>query len=284
MEWPSPRVDAWAIASTTIGVGFLAVPDTVTLHQLRFAIIFWVAALLIFACGFPAVQRQLRIVWSNLVTFYRRAAVSRPRGAPIVVALGIVAVIILLFGGGWWLLKPKINCLEPQLTVESINDPRSSVFGNKQDSLPKVSKFAQIKVTNVGKKRINDVKVIVTKLNDIDCRFQLPLSSLGVLFKMPNPSPIRGDAFLNPGDDQHFYTLVECNGMVCPGGELAIPVTENSGLRFATSIKGGVTERINSLTVRVSGDGAIAVTKTFMVSLGPKGQLLLKSQSSEQVR
>lgn len=87
MEWPSPRIDQWAIAMALVGFGFLTVPDTITLHQFRFAIFCWIVAILLFISGFPAVQQRIRSLGNGLIK-----------------RLTAIIVTILLAGSIWSLL------------------------------------------------------------------------------------------------------------------------------------------------------------------------------------
>ena len=119
--------------------------------------------------------------------------------------------------------QKQARVIEPQLIVESANDPMGTIPQTNQPVPPKVSKFAGIRVSNLGEKRIADVKVIVIQVDDVDYRLQLPVSSDANLFRFPNPPPVAGTVNLNPGDDQSFDAVVECNGTFeCPMGELAI--------------------------------------------------------------
>jgi hypothetical protein len=165
----------------------------------------------------------------------------------------------------------------PKLAVEGVDDPLALVPQSGQSVPPKVSKFARIKVTNIGEKSIAHVKAVVTKVDDRESSLQLPLSSLDALFQLVPPLPIQGEEFLSPGETQYFDALVECNGVVCPSGELAVPHIEGGRRFFATESDGKrVALRPTHLTVRVSGDGASAMTKTFVILLGPDGRLLLQ--------
>jgi hypothetical protein len=138
-------------------------------------------------------------------------------------------------------------------------------------------------VSNLGEKRIADVKVIVIQVDDVDYRLQLPVSSDANLFRFPNPPPVAGTVNLNPGDDQSFDAVVECNGTFeCPMGELAIPHLISGTIGYANATKSGVITRISELRVRVSGDIGRAVIQTFTVSLNSKGRLILESKSDER--
>jgi hypothetical protein len=61
MQLPSPRVEVWFLAMVAVGVGLLAVPDTVTVYQLRFALAFWSLGLFLFIFGFPTVRKRLHL-------------------------------------------------------------------------------------------------------------------------------------------------------------------------------------------------------------------------------
>lgn len=157
-----------------------------------------------------------------------------------------------------------------------------TVFQNDQPVPPKVSRFARIKVGYVGGKSIANVKATVTRVNDQeDWQVQLPLSSNDTLFLFPTVS-LAVSADLNSGDSQYFDAVVECNGeMKCPKGQLAIPSIEGRKRSFVTPFKPGSYSGPEEFTVRASGDGVSPVTKTFVISVGPKGQLLLDPKPDE---
>jgi len=112
MEWPSSRIDTWVLGLVTAGFGILAVPDSVMLYQLRCAIVLWVFALLLFVCGFPAVQGKIS-------TAYRRIAESYPRGAPVVTILvGLVVVMLLVRGSSFFLKSNEDLSQEVPFGVE----------------------------------------------------------------------------------------------------------------------------------------------------------------------
>jgi hypothetical protein len=165
-----------------------------------------------------------------------------------------------------------------ELVVEGLKDQMTVVFQTGQPFPPKVTKFAKIRVTNTGNKSAGDVKIVVVKVNNFDSRLQLPVSSTSTLFIYPNPRVVLGSATLNPGDDQEFDALVECNGAICTKGELAVPHVESGKIAFASRVSGGLTVDIREITVRVSSDSTMAVTKTLLVSLGPEGQLFLETK------
>jgi len=178
--------------------------------------------------------------------------------------------------------EKKKQATEPavQLAIDGVDDPTAMVPQTGQARQPKVTKFARIRVSSLGNKSIGDVKLVVTSVGGRDVRLQLPLASIDTLFVSP-PSPVVGSANLNPGDDQLFDAIVECNGITCPNGELAIVALENGRRIFATSLEKGVVNTIpnDEITVRASGNVGGPATKIFRVSIGSQGQLVLKPKT-----
>jgi hypothetical protein len=205
--------------------------------------------------------------------------IAQPKCEPAYFVLGIIIFGSLLYGIRVG-LGPQLP-VGPQLAVDSVDDPMNSIPQSGQPYQPKVSKFVRIKVMNMGGKSLANVRVTVTKIDDRDCRYQLPLSSSDTLFVLPNPSPLVGSVSLSPGDDQYFEALVECNGQMCPSGELAIPVIEGGHRLFTTMFDNGVTVRPGTLTVRASGDAGPPVTRTFVVSPQSERYLTLRPASEQ---
>jgi hypothetical protein len=212
------------------------------------------------------------VTWITVWAITQR--IAQPRCEPAYFVLGVIVSGLLLYGirVGFEAQFP----VGPQLSVESDDSPYGFIPQDKQASPPKVIRFKRIKVTNAGGKSISNVKVTVTRLNDKVWHLQLPLWTATIMFEAPRTSPVLESVALNPGEDGYFYALVECNGALgCPSGVLAIPFVENGGLGFFTT-KSGVAGKIDGLTVRASGDGIPAVTKTFTISRGSQGELLLR--------
>src|SRR6266498_1197894 len=184
------------------------------------------------------------------------------------VSIMILSIALFLFDR--WMVQKKVELdaagspKGPLFAVEGVDDPLALVPQSGQPVPPKVSKFARIKVTNIGEKIIAHVKAVVTKIDDRESSFQLAVSLLDALFQMVPSSPIRGEESLSSGETQYFDALVECNGAVCPNGELAVPYIEDGRRVFATYFENGVTVRPSTLTVRVSGDVGKVVTKSFI--------------------
>lgn len=164
---------------------------------------------------------------------------------------------------------------QPKIAVDSELDLMSIIYENKEFQR-KASKRARIMVTNVGKKTVDNVKAFVTKVDNINCRLQLPVSSLDTVFDRPNPPPVESALTLNPGEEQYFDALVECIAPTCPGGDLVIPTVEGGRRRFGNCFETGkdVLLRPKTLTIKVFGNGGDPVTRIFLVSKSGKELLL----------
>jgi hypothetical protein len=193
---------------------------------------------------------------------------------------GYFTLGVLFVGLGLYTLSVK---LEPekdsglQLTLDGIDDLLALVPQTGQRYKPKVSKFARVRVKNTGKKKVDNVRVNVMNISGLEVRWSLPVASWDNLFVIPNPSLIEGSVDLNPGDEKDFDALVECNGQICPQGQIALPHLESGKVCFAAVFKNEATY-LTSLRLRVSSDNGYAMTKTFTISLGTAGQLVLKPQ------
>ncbi len=228
----------------------------------------WGPVSLVLALILAAVSGMVGLLWlawvvSWVTVWAGTQRISQPRCEPAYFVLGALIFGLILYGiNVSFISRPSVR---PHLAIESVSDPMSVIPQSGQPVQPKVSKFARIKVTNVGEKSIANVRVVVTKLNDADCRYQLAVASTDVLFVVSGSLPVVS-VNLNPGEDQYFDAIVECNGRVCDRGVLAIPHIENGRRMFVAYVENNVTERVRVLTVRASGDGEKAVTKTFTVS------------------
>ena len=239
----------------------------------------WGPVGLVVALILTAVSGMVALLWlvwfvSWITVWAVTKRIAQSKCEPAYFVLGIIVFGLLLYGirVGFEAQLPA----GPQLAVDSVDDPLNVIPQIGQPVPPKVSKFARIKVTNLGERSIANVKAMVIKLDDRECRFQLPLASNDTLFSFPTPSPVVVSANLNPGDDQYFEVLVECNGAVCPSGELAVPEVAGGHRVFVAEYDGKkMSLRPKQVTVRVSGDEVRAMTKTFAVVLAPDGRLLL---------
>jgi hypothetical protein len=176
------------------------------------------------------------------------------------------------------LKQPGKDGMASQLVVEGVNDPFSLVSQKDQPFPPKVTKFAKIKVLNVGGIRVTNVGVVVIKANgEQEGRFRLAVSSMDTLFERPNPPTPQVSVDLNPGEDEYFDAVIECNGKTCAKGTLAIPYIDNGGRFVVSPVHQGVA-LLEDFTVRVSGDKASAVTRTFRVKSSTDGYLSLQAR------
>lgn len=165
-----------------------------------------------------------------------------------------------------------------ELTIEAVNDPISRLPQENQAQPPRVTKFSRIRVNNVGRQPIRNIKLVVLKAGGMQARFQLPIASIHNLFEFPSPPIPSLSVDLSPGDDREFEAVVECNGIVtmkCPKGNLAIFTFDNGKITFLSFIQNGA-EHLDEFTVRATGEGATATTKTFRVSKNDDGLIVLK--------
>lgn len=214
----------------------------------------------------------------KLIGWYKKTKLSSPYGTPVVVALLVVVTLISLFFGGKWRLIGE----EAQLSVEC-DKQFFTVPQDNQPMPPRVTRFARIKVTNIAGKHVATVKAVVTRINEQEgWIFQLPPSSRDTYLIVPNPS-LAVSVNMNAGDSQYFDAIIECNGnnAACGKGELAVPFIEEKARSFVTPLKGGSYSQIKEFTVRASGDGVSAVTKTCVIVHSRTGQLLMEEKSTE---
>ena len=163
-----------------------------------------------------------------------------------------------------------------QLGVEG--DPYFNVIPKDQALRLKVTKFARIKVINISGPRVTNVGAVVIKMNNqVEGRFRLAVSSVDTLLERPNPPAPQISVDLNPGEDAYFDAVIECNGKTCPNGKLAIPYVDNRQIFVSVPVIQGV-ELLENFTVRVSGDMASAVIRTFSVKSSTKGYLVLQAK------
>jgi hypothetical protein len=167
---------------------------------------------------------------------------------------------------------------KPALAIDFVQDPRTLVPQTDQPSPAKVTRFAKIRVVNLGSKTVENVRVTLIRFGEMDGRWQLLPSSLLTLFRLPNPSRTPESVRLNPGDDQYFDALVECNGTECPKGVLAVPYVSDGGRYYAVRLERYLPTRPDELTFRASGEGVSAVTRTFRVTDGPQGEFVLEAK------
>jgi len=186
--------------------------------------------------------------------------------------------LIHLFIDRWPATTSESAPATSQLIVEGVNDPFSRVPQENQPLPPKVTRFARIKVQNVGRTRITKVGVAVLKINRMEGRYQLPVKSMDTLFKHNNPLPQQVSVDLNPGEDTFFDAVIECNGTTCTKGKLGVPYVDNGDLFVILPVEEGVEKSVYELTVRASGDPAAPVIKTFLVSRSTDGILVLKEK------
>jgi hypothetical protein len=85
---------------------------------------------------------------------------------------------------------------------------------------------------------------------------------------------------LNPGDEQFFDVLVECNGKFCPDGIVAVPTYEaaTSSHSFVTRVEAGKTVTPTEMSVRASGNGVRGATASFEISRSAEGTILLNAK------
>jgi hypothetical protein len=165
-------------------------------------------------------------------------------------------------------LKNKISERDAaQLVVEGVDDPLALIPQTNQPRPPKARKFAKIKVNNTGGARVLNVGIAVIKVNgNLDCRYQLAVSSWDTVVMNPNPPVPKISVDLNPGEDAYFDAVIECNGNPCTKGALAIPYIVIGGERKFVVLTDHEVPRLEELTVRASGNTARAVTATFKVT------------------
>jgi hypothetical protein len=160
----------------------------------------------------------------------------------------------------------SVECDKQFLTVQQKDRPAP----------PRATRFARIKVTNIGKRSVGNVKVAVVRTDDQDYQLlQLPVEAMDTLLIVSNPSLVVS-ANLNPGESQHFHVFIECNGSVCTKGQLAIPHIEGRSRFFVTPFEVGNHSEQREVTVRASGDAVSAVTKTCVILQSPAGHLLME--------
>lgn len=167
-----------------------------------------------------------------------------------------------------------------ELTIEAVNDPISRIPLENQPRPPRAAYFSRIRVNNVGRQPIRNVKLVVLKADEMQGRFQLPTASIENLFEFPDSSLPNLSVDLNPGDDSEFEAVVECSGIKgkrCPKGRLAILYVDNGKITTISPTKEGI-ESLNEVTVRATGEGAAAATKTFRVSKTEDGLIVLKER------
>lgn len=167
-----------------------------------------------------------------------------------------------------------------ELLIEAVNDPISRIPLENQPHPPRVAYFSRIRVNNVGRQPIRNVKLVVLKADEMQGRFQLPTASIENLFEFPDPSFPNLSVDLNPGDDREFEAVVECSGIKwkrCPKGHLAILYVDNGKITTIFPVNGGIAS-LNEFTVRATGEGAAASTKTFRVSKNEDGLIVLKER------
>jgi hypothetical protein len=198
------------------------------------------------------------------------------------VRIGIVSVIMVRMD--FLMVKKRADDLamiaaRPPLSIECDREffPLSH---NDQTALLPASRVARIKVTNMGEKGVANVKAVVIGVIDgAILPLQLPLSSQDRFFNFPTPSPADVSVNLRPSGEQYFAAVIECNGEVCPKGQLAVPYSKGERYAFAPLFKPGSASGPNEFAFIVSGAGVQRVVRTFTLSVGPEGQLLLKAKA-----
>jgi hypothetical protein len=175
-----------------------------------------------------------------------------------------------------------------QLSVEAVNDPFSRIPQENQPLPPRVEKFSRVRVSNVGRNPIRNVRATVLIVDGKPGRYSLPVASIDNLFQRPGHASMSLSGLsvdLNPGDDREFESVVECNGsapLKCPREGLAIFAIDNGRIIFLHSVKDCIDDQcigfLNEFTVRASGDAATSVTKTFLVSRNEDGLIVLKNK------
>lgn len=167
-----------------------------------------------------------------------------------------------------------------RLLIENERTPHSFIPQDNQASPPKARRIARIKVVAEGKSVAN-VRASVSKINGADRYVQLYISSKDTVFKFPQSFRLQESTNLNSGDEAYFDLLIECNGAVCTDGRLAFPSVENGERFYSVVTEGGVDVEPRTLTIKVTGDGVVPVTRDFSV-LREGGKLLLKPQSEDK--
>lgn len=117
----------------------------------------------------------------------------------------------------------KLEDATSPLIVTFLREARTRIPQTNQPYPPKVKQFARLRVTNSEKQTIHNVRLTLTSLANEEVRWTLLPTTTLTLFKIPHPAYVPETVTLNPGDDQFFDVLVECNGKFCPDGIVAVP-------------------------------------------------------------